>query len=313
MSDSLERTLSKVLVFALPIWMQTKDFTWLIAQQLKEMWPSINQYYLSPKRDNSDESKDLLFRYPVALAAIVFSIWLLSGLLVNIFAENRGTFGDMFGAINALFTGLAFAGVIYTIYLQKIELKLQREELRATRDELKGQKEEMKIQNQTAQQQRFENTLFQLIELHQDRIKSMTEKENYVDFEGRLCFDVYYNKVYSAIKKTGSTTTDRENISTNYMSFYRQYGTKLGPYFSSLYQIIKLIDNSKMDNKSDYASLVRAQLSTHEQYLLFYHCLSNLGCEKFKPFVETYGLLKRIEKTNLPDEHCQLYNPTAFG
>lgn len=47
-----------------------------------------------------------------------------------------GQFGDIFGGINALFTGLAFAGVIYTILLQRRELGLQRDELRLTRDEL---------------------------------------------------------------------------------------------------------------------------------------------------------------------------------
>jgi hypothetical protein len=50
---------------------------------------------------------------------------------------TRGQFGDIFGGVNALFTGLAFAGVIYTILLQRQELGLQREELRLTRDELK--------------------------------------------------------------------------------------------------------------------------------------------------------------------------------
>jgi hypothetical protein len=42
----------------------------------------------------------------------------------------------MFGGINALFAGLAFAGLIYTIYLQRDELRLQREELELTRIEL---------------------------------------------------------------------------------------------------------------------------------------------------------------------------------
>lgn len=56
--------------------------------------------------------------------------WLLPGW------TERGTFGDMFGAVNTLFSGLAFAGVIYAIVLQQRELKLQREELELTRNEL---------------------------------------------------------------------------------------------------------------------------------------------------------------------------------
>lgn len=43
--------------------------------------------------------------------------------------ENRALFGDMFGVVNTLFTGLAFAGVVFTIILQSRELTLQRREL----------------------------------------------------------------------------------------------------------------------------------------------------------------------------------------
>lgn len=50
--------------------------------------------------------------------------------------SERGTFGDMFGAVNSLFSGLALAGVIYAIILQRQELALQRQELQLTRDEL---------------------------------------------------------------------------------------------------------------------------------------------------------------------------------
>lgn len=49
---------------------------------------------------------------------------------------TRGQFGDVFGAVNALFSGLAFAGLIYTVFLQREELGLQRRELELTRQEL---------------------------------------------------------------------------------------------------------------------------------------------------------------------------------
>jgi hypothetical protein len=50
---------------------------------------------------------------------------------------SRGQFGDLFGSINALFSGLAFVGVFVAILLQKQELNLQRQELRETRLEMK--------------------------------------------------------------------------------------------------------------------------------------------------------------------------------
>jgi len=47
--------------------------------------------------------------------------------------QIAGLFGDMFGALNALFAGLAFAGVIVAIFMQGEELSLQRQELQESR------------------------------------------------------------------------------------------------------------------------------------------------------------------------------------
>jgi len=52
------------------------------------------------------------------------------------YPTEAGGFGDIFGSINALFAGLAFFGIIYTILLQRDELKLQREELKQNTKEL---------------------------------------------------------------------------------------------------------------------------------------------------------------------------------
>ena len=71
----------------------------------------------------------------IVLFACVVATWAASGFLLYS-DEERGTFGDMFGAVNALFSGLAFAGIVYTILLQRRELELQREELHVTRLEL---------------------------------------------------------------------------------------------------------------------------------------------------------------------------------
>lgn len=73
------------------------------------------------------------------LMILVIIVWVISAWLSWLFFSDwskSGTFGDTFGAINSLFSGLALAGIIYTIYLQKIELGLQRKELEYTREEL---------------------------------------------------------------------------------------------------------------------------------------------------------------------------------
>lgn len=80
------------------------------------------------------------FRQVTYLGVAVLIAWALSFVIIYLAIptwEERAQLGDLFGAVNSLFSGLAFAGVIYTIYLQKEELSLQRKELQLTRDELR--------------------------------------------------------------------------------------------------------------------------------------------------------------------------------
>ena len=81
---------------------------------------------------NDDEIK----LWPWILFGCIFIIllWIITPIVTFHYSpENYGTFGDLFGSINALFSGLAFLGVICAILLQRKELKDQRKELELTR------------------------------------------------------------------------------------------------------------------------------------------------------------------------------------
>lgn len=80
------------------------------------------------------------FKILIIMFIAVISIWLLSGIIIYFYTSNwsdRGTIGDMFGAVNALFSGLAFAALIYTIILQREDIKMNRAEIESNREELK--------------------------------------------------------------------------------------------------------------------------------------------------------------------------------
>lgn len=90
-----------------------------------------------PKNEMTEEERETSGGTLAVILLCVIIIWATGGWLVDSKdTVNRGTFGDMFGAVNALFSGLAFATLIYTVFLQRRELQLQREELAATRVEL---------------------------------------------------------------------------------------------------------------------------------------------------------------------------------
>jgi hypothetical protein len=103
------------------------------------------------KKDTSSKSEIVKL---VVLICGVIILWAISGYLIYVLIPNwsdRGTVGDMFGAGNALFSGLAFAALIYTIYLQREDIKLNRSEISMNRKELK--KAAIAQQNQVQQTQ----------------------------------------------------------------------------------------------------------------------------------------------------------------
>jgi hypothetical protein len=62
---------------------------------------------------------------------------------------DKGTFGDMYGAVNALFSALAFWGVVVTILLQQHELRLTRVEMQRQRMEMKSSVAALKATSDT--------------------------------------------------------------------------------------------------------------------------------------------------------------------
>lgn len=112
-----------------------------------------------------------------ALGILVVLLWLATPFVVAEFIEDfgqRGVSGDLYGSLNALFTGLAFAGLVTTLIMQKRELTLQREEVAHTREELFGQKEQLENQVGELRRQAFETTFFQMIALLRTTVREMS-------------------------------------------------------------------------------------------------------------------------------------------
>jgi len=125
------------------------------------------------------ETKKSRFGLLTLLIILVIFIWLLSAVLIIVFLEdwsNRGSFGDLFGAVNGLFSGLAFAGLIYTIVLQKRDLELQRTEIQMNRAELK---------KSSSAQQKSEKALSEQVDLMRitSRLNALNTIINYYNLQ----------------------------------------------------------------------------------------------------------------------------------
>lgn len=282
--------------------------------------------------DKSDAKTETYKNELIAAVFILFlmvSLWLVSWWWVDNYVKSsdekqipteaaRGTFGDKFGAINSLFSGLAFAGIIFTIMLQRKELELQRRELEETRDVFI-------TQNTMLSQEKSENTFFQLLNLFNTIVNNIDlrskQSKNEVISTGRDCFETFYNKFklylnQSNKEKANSFSADwtLEEALTAYTVLYNNNESDLSHYFRTLYHIIKFVENSNLENKNQYTAIVRAQLSSYEQALLFYNCLHSNGNEKFKPLIENYALFKNLNTSLiLRENHLNEYSKNAYG
>ena len=258
-------------------------------------------------------------------------VWLMFGGVIILFLLNfsmiffvhgentRGTFGDQFGAVNALFSGLAFTGLIYTIILQRSDLeiqrhdlKLQREEIALNRQEMEEQTAEFEKQNETLKIQRFENTFFNMLSQFQEVVNSLTasykSRGDEIVVDGREVFRTAFEDmsvftaipdgnrefqrfkgIQGAIKSEGLDGYVKADVTPNFDHYFRLF-----------YRILKFVKDTPLitefDDEYEYTSMLRSILSRYELVWLYYNGLSEYGCEKLKPLIERYAMLKNLRE-----------------
>ena len=270
----------------------------------------------------------------IVLAIVIVAVWIGNFFLMPLLfpdtgnsTGNAGTAGDMFGGLTALFSGLAFAGLVTTLFMQRKELELQRNELKQTREVFSIQ--------------RFENTFFGLLRLLTEYIQAMrsniNEVEYFTDGKGKDVFgkevlELYAKKLPNSLRIKKENGPNSKYISDGkythqeligiYEDRYRiYYERNLGPYFRLIYNIVRLIENNSFDidldedNKTKlmYSKILRAYLSSAEIKLLMFNCASVHG-KGLKYWVEKHSLLKHITRDDYTKytELVNVYDSNAF-
>lgn len=227
--------------------------------------------------------------------------------------EKRGQFGDMFGVLGAVFSGLAFAGLIVTLIQQHDDLKLQREDLRLQRQEIAQtnlelalQRKEMEEQNKTIMLQRFETTFFNML-------KSQVEIRNsvkYFEHEGKDAIVFLFRNYVSANRRFGKN----EAKIYGYDNFLNQY---LDQYFRHLSQTLKMIDTAvslSTKEKYYYSEILSSHMTKYELGVFFYYCLTDEGKSTAKGLVEKYALFVSLNnEESFPKDELSLFSNGAFS
>lgn len=226
---------------------------------------------VKPILDPSSNRTFIIIILSVVIIWLTFTV--LNIYLFSLDREGAGMFGDTFGMLNSLFSALAFAGLFYTILIQ--------------RKELADTKEEMRKQNATLTQQSFEGTFFNVMNSHEVRRKSA-----YGLVKRMVTQDLpeSFYKLADTNVDTGDTTDKLSKLQEHYETIYNLYLTDLQPYLRTIHAILSLIEDTPFTNtkKNFYLYLLYSTLSVDECTFLQYHSKLSLDREP--------GLHKRFKK-----------------
>ena len=272
-------------------------------------------------KETSSFEKNAVILIWVGIGVIIVSVLLFLYkqelfILESIQADKFGMFGDFVGGLIGSLWALAGVLLFYSALIyQKNELKLQRTQLTVQQKELHQQTIQFSNQNETLQKQRFENTFFQLLSLHNELVEKLSIKADGTEYVQRFVFKYGLGRLRSKIdnarkrkRDTGaivilsyeelSLEDNKKILFESYNAFFTEHQEIFGHYFRNLYHIFKYIYLSKIipvEEKEFYSNIVRAQLSTFELILLFYNSLiDKLGYPKFNYLIYKFDLLQNM-------------------
>ncbi|AEP09220.1 putative phage abortive infection protein [Micavibrio aeruginosavorus] len=253
------------------------------------------------------------------LCVIVCYIWLFSWSSIDIFIadKSRGEFGDKFGAINSLFSGFAFATLIYALFLQMEELRLQRDELKDTRAVLKEQKEEFSQQNENLKRQRFENTFFQMLENFsrvtlglRGAVRTGNNSAVTEDFTGARMLHALVSCVHRGLKEQFMyrATTAPDKFNKNITNILRDEWIKSSERRVTVYlnMVLQIVDFIERENVKDefsgdttlYMNIFKCSLSIDEMEALYL----------FSPLHSDRRLAPLLKKYNFFDDVFECFS-----
>lgn len=199
---------------------------------------------------------------------LVWLTWPVSELSIG----TSGTFGDSFGALNAMFTGLGFMGLLVTILLQREDLKITRKGLSETRQEIK-------TQSTTFQQQQFEDSFYRLLALYKENLSTLSANEPIPNSE-----KIYGVEVLSAVlarfnnmcKQMNHKFPDNLEEQEEYIySLFRACRIVFRPqdrYVKTFIALLAMVENDSPtpERKESYLAILSSQLTIYELKYFFY-------------------------------------------
>lgn len=239
---------------------------------------------------------------------IVAVTWPISGWSL----DRAGAFGDSFGVLTSIFTGLAFMGLMSTVFLQREELQLNRKELEETRNELK-------LQSLTFNHQRFESSFYQLLSLYKENLRELSIRK--VGSQSERIFGIdalnYLNKRFDdACMGLRAFSNDispeaQDEYFYHLFSMIQSVYFRQSRYVETLANILILVEDEleSEQRKQAYWRIVVSQLTAYEVKYIYYQALASPDYGVLRDVILRSDVLRaRLATLDIRDDHKKAFD-----
>ena len=237
-------------------------------------------------------------------------------VILTLGLRDAGVFGDVFGVVNTLFSGLALAGVVVAIWLQKNELESQRQELKLTREEMVNQRQEMKEQTRLSRLQSFETSFYAMLRSHRESVGYYRYTRGGRELLGMDVFQRASEEICRTIDEARTRDqrmTKQDLLVLAYTTHCASPTVDLGPYCRGLTELFEFVVQEAPDLPKRYANLIRAQLSTAELCILFAYGQTEEGQSRARAVFQRFGCFAYWTPPAEMDGFQPLYDVGAFA
>jgi len=262
------------------------------------------------------------YKWPLLVVVIVALLWACFPYMPTwVFPratgiEFRAQFGDSYGVLNTLFSGLAFTGIIFSILIQSRELKATNKSFEDLAAESEKQRLQFEKQSNVMDRQLFEGTFFQLIKLHNEVVESISKKA-FNDFEhqvfkGRSALESI-SKEWDHTVKSYRFERDLNTYGSQFQVFFNERESMLAPYFGNINQVLIYLSGSDL-NTNKYLCIFKAQFTESELRLIYAYCLMNLPADGFKELIEEFSFFSNfVGQDEGPPHKCEFEADAFIG
>lgn len=159
-------------------------------------------------------------------------------------------------------------------------------------DQLDQQKDEAIETNKRIAAQNFETLLFQILQLHNDRVHNFDLNSGQV--KGVDCFKTFFEKL-EYFYTNSDKTDEQDKLKDSFEKLKNNYKIDIPLYFNSLEGILKHISQSIHTDHNKYFKVIYHQFSLYEIALVYLYSKVSESDEEYSDLFKDEAVIKNVK------------------